>query len=298
MRSEQEMLDLVIGTARADDRIRAVIMNGSRADPSAPRDIFQDYDIVYLVTAVEPFRHNLAWIERFGELMIVQMPDAMGDAPGDRPGFAYLMQFTDGNRIDLTFFPVDRLADLERDSLSVLLLDKDGIVAPFDPPYAGDYLPKPPTAKQFADCCNEFWWVSTYVAKGLWREEITYARYMLDEVVRSQLMIMLGWYVGVKSGFTRGPGKFGKYLRRELEPELWAQVMQTYADANNDHTWDALMTMTVLFQRVALTVAEHCSYVYPHDDDVRVSAHLAHVRRLPKDALTIYARNNGAIERG
>ena len=46
MRSEQEMLDLIVGIAREDKCIRAVIMNGSRANPNAPRDFFQDFDIV------------------------------------------------------------------------------------------------------------------------------------------------------------------------------------------------------------------------------------------------------------
>lgn len=49
MRSEQEMYELIIGTARADERIRAVYINGSRTDKNAPKDIFQDYDIVYAV---------------------------------------------------------------------------------------------------------------------------------------------------------------------------------------------------------------------------------------------------------
>jgi hypothetical protein len=56
MRSEQEMLDLIVDTAKCDKRIRAAIMNGSRANPNAPRDIFQDFDIVYLVT--EPIPAN------------------------------------------------------------------------------------------------------------------------------------------------------------------------------------------------------------------------------------------------
>ena len=34
MRSEHEMMDLIMGTAQADDRIRAVILNGSRAIPT------------------------------------------------------------------------------------------------------------------------------------------------------------------------------------------------------------------------------------------------------------------------
>jgi hypothetical protein len=29
-----------------------------------------------------------------------------------------------------------------------------------------DYHVEKPTEKMFTDCCNEFWWVSTNVAKG------------------------------------------------------------------------------------------------------------------------------------
>lgn len=288
MRSEQAMLDLILATARADERIRAVIMNGSRTNPDAERDLFQDFDIVYVVTDVAPFANNRPWIERFGAQMIVQLPDAMGDPSPADGSFAYLMQFTDGNRIDLTLCPATQLAKMARDSLSVLMLDKDGIVAPFDPPHTGDYLPKPPTAKQFDDCCNEFWWVATYVAKGLWREEIIYAKSMQDEVVRSQLMLMLTWYIGFKNGFTANPGKLGKYFARYLEPALWRQVLHTYAGADLAATWDALFVMCDLFRTVALAVADHFGFEYPRGDDERVSAHLAHVRKLAKSAETIY----------
>ena len=40
MRSEQEMYDLILATAQDDERIRAVILSGSRANRFAPRDIF------------------------------------------------------------------------------------------------------------------------------------------------------------------------------------------------------------------------------------------------------------------
>ena len=40
MRSEREMMNLILGTAQADERIRAVILNGSRANPNVKRDIF------------------------------------------------------------------------------------------------------------------------------------------------------------------------------------------------------------------------------------------------------------------
>jgi aminoglycoside 6-adenylyltransferase len=207
-------------------------MNGSRANPNAPRDGFQDLHLVYLVTDVTSFRDDPNWIKRFGEIMILQMPEAMQDPPPSNDGgFAYLMQFTDGNRIDLGLFPIAKLNELEEDSLSRLLLDKDGIFKSFAPPSDRDYLPRPPTAKAFEDCCNEFWWVCPSVVKGLWREEIVYAKYVFDQVVREQLAKMLTWHVGMQTQFSRNPGKFGKHFEQYLEPELWDMLQKTHANA-------------------------------------------------------------------
>jgi aminoglycoside 6-adenylyltransferase len=275
MRSEQEMLDLIIGTARDDDRIRAVIMNGSRANPNAPRDRFQDFDIVYAVTDVAPFWHNLAWIDRFGERMILQLPEDMQDPPPSRDGgFAYLMQFMDGNRIDLGIYPIDIARVRALDSLSILLLDKDGCIGPLPPSSECDYLPRPPTAKAFADCCNEFWWVCPYVAKGLWRGEFLHARYMLDEAVRAELMQMLTWYIGVQTDFAANPGKYGKYFQRYLTPAQWALLLQTFAGGSDAQTWDALAAMGRLFREVARQVAAHFGFDYPMGDDERVSGYV------------------------
>ncbi len=289
MRTEHEMLDLILNTARGDARVRAVIMNGSRVNPIAPPDFFQDYDIIYIVTEKESFLADPGWIKVFGELMIMQLPDEMSDPPPeDRDYYAYLMQFADGNRIDLTLLPLGKLERLEQDSLTLVLLDKDGILPAFPPPNLSGYLPAPPTARQFFDCCNEFWWVSTYVAKGLWRQEIVYARYMLDVIVREQLAKMLDWHVGVRTDFKRSPGKMGKYLENYLEPGLWQLVLQTYSDADYEHTWDALLAMGELFRCLAIPVADHFGYPYLYAEDERVTAHLHHVRHLPRDAREMY----------
>lgn len=284
MRSEEEMYELILNTAQADDRVRAVILNGSRANPNAPRDIFQDFDIIYVVTNVATFKKDPDWIERFGDIMILQMPDDMGDsARGDEESYAYLAQFMDGNRIDLTLFPIAKLDELGKDSLSVLLLDKDGIVGPFLPADESDYLPKPPTSKEFSDCCNEFWWVSTYVAKGLWRGEIVYAKTLFDQTLREQLMKMLVWWIGIDTHFSKNPGKFGKYFQKYLRPESWDLLEKTYADASYERTWEALFAACNLFRKATLPVASHFGYEYPQGDDERVSAYLERVRSLPRN---------------
>jgi aminoglycoside 6-adenylyltransferase len=289
MRNEKTMLELIIAMAQKDERVRAVMMNGSRVNPNARRDFFQDYDIVYFVTEMESFTKDPAWINEFGERMILQTPDEMGDPPPENTlGFAYLMQFMDGNRIDLSLFPISHLKDLGKDSLSLVLLDKDGIFKPFPPPDESGYLPTPPTEKQFADCCNEFWWVCPYVAKGLWRSELPYAKHMLDTIVRDELIKMLAWTVGIKTQFQVNPGKFGKYLKQYLEPDQWDSLVRTYSDADDAHTWDALFSMCNLFRKTAIYMAGQFSFSYPYDEDAKVSAHLAHVRHLPKDTKEMY----------
>jgi aminoglycoside 6-adenylyltransferase len=289
MRSDQEMLDLILNTAKDDDRIRAVIMNGSRVNPNAPTDIFQDFDIIYIVTEVEFYKSNYTWIKRFGELMILQLPDGMGTPLSEEfEQFTYLMQFKDGNRIDLTIVSISKYHEFIKDSLSLLLLDKDEIIEPFPPPNDTSYLPKPPTTKDFFECCNEFWWVCPYVAKGLWRQEITYAKSMLDEAGREQLMKMITWYIGVKTQFIKNPGKKGKYFNKYLEPDHWEMLLRTYANANIEQTWQALLTMCDLFRITAVQVANYFGFEYPKEDDENVTAHLKHVRELPVTAKKIY----------
>lgn len=77
MRSEAEMMRMIVETAKADERIRAVYMNGSRTNLNAVRDCFQDYDIVYVVTDTKPFYSDPDWIRRFGTILLMQMPEYM-----------------------------------------------------------------------------------------------------------------------------------------------------------------------------------------------------------------------------
>jgi aminoglycoside 6-adenylyltransferase len=141
MRSEKEMFDLILGVARKDDRIRAVYMNGSRTNPNAPKDIFQDYDIVYVVSETFPIIKDQNWIRVFGDLLMVQEPDKLDHGIGLDMDFektyAYLMLFTDGNRIDLRIQTKEAMIEVyEKDKLTIPLLDKDNclpsIAAPTD----------------------------------------------------------------------------------------------------------------------------------------------------------------------
>lgn len=279
MRSEQEMMQLILNVARQDERIRAVGMNGSRTNPNVPKDRFQDYDIVYVVTDMASFIADKQWIDCFGERIILQKPEDMSLFPPDLGGFfSYLMLFADGNRIDLILCPVERCEEWHSgDKLAVILLDKDGRLPVLPPPSDADYWVKEPTAAFFADCCNEFWWVSTYVAKGLWRKEITYALDHLNLYVRPMLIKMLEWRVGCDTGFSLSTGKNGKYLEQYLSPNVWRALMATYPAGTYEAVWDALFAATELFRETAQQVEKQLDFKYDAQEDSNVTAYLKRV---------------------
>ena len=219
MRSEKEMIDLILDTARKDERIRAVYMNGSRTNPNAPKDLFQDYDIVYVVRETLPFIKDITWIDRFGERLYMQLPEQTGLLLGYEADLAncygWLMQFTDGNRIDLHVQSIPYAQQAIRtDRLCKILLDKDGLLPAMPAPTDADFWVKKPDSAHFLAVCNEFWWCLNNVAKGLWREEIPYVQEMLHAVERPQLVQMLAWKIGLEHDFSVSIGKAGKYLRR------------------------------------------------------------------------------------
>ncbi|MFQ3544633.1 aminoglycoside 6-adenylyltransferase [Halobacillus rhizosphaerae] len=268
MRSDQEMMELILTAARDDERIRAVMMNGSRVNSKAPRDKFQDYDIVCFVTDLASFTADHSWVDIFGERLIMQMPDEMQLYPEDKDNphrFAYLMKFTDGNRLDLTL--VDQLPETF-DSLSRILLDKDDRLPDLPEPSDADYLVKKPSRKEFSGHANEFWWVSTYVAKGLWRRELPYAKSMMEGPVRSALKRMVSWYIGVRTDFSVSVGSEGKYFEHYLEDDVWTRYAATYAGGDYESMWDGLFAMVELFCELGSVVGDALDYERPVEEEV------------------------------
>lgn len=291
MRDEREMLELIVGVARKDDRIRAVYMNGSRTNRKIGKDIFQDYDIVYVVRENRPFYEDTGWIDVFGERLYMQRPDEADRCNGldvdfDRC-YGWLMQFRDGNRLDLHVVPIGE-ANVQDDRLCVILLDKDGILPEIPEPSDEDYRIRKPTQREFRACCNEFWWGLNNVAKGLWREEIPYVHRMFYEGSHSQLMKMLNWKVGYETDFRVSTGKASRFLKDYLDDEVWNRFLETYIGGSMADIWKSVFVMCDLFSDVARELAERRGHEYDAEEAEAARAFLSHVRTLPRDAASVF----------
>lgn len=290
MRGEEEMYDLILETVREDERIRAVYMNGSRTNPNVPKDIFQDYDVVYVVRETESFIADRTWIDRFGERLFMQYPDENPHYPSDVHNcYGWLIQFADGNRLDLHVESIPHAQEnILKDSLCKVLLDKDGLLPVVPPSTERDYLIEKPDEARYLGVCNEFWWCLDNVAKGLFRGEMPYVQDMLNFVIRKQLESMLSWKAGILTDFSVSAGKSGKYLYRYLSGQEWQEYLATYCSAKGEECWESVMTMCALFERTAVFVGEKLGYSYNAEEGKNCRAYLEHVRRLPKDATEIY----------
>ncbi len=281
MRKSEQIFPFLLDFANRHERIRAVVMNGSRTSPSAPKDFFRDYDIVYYCTDPSPFFSDERWKAEFGDLVILQRNEYVDH---ELDGVIYLMLFTDGVRIDLSFNHISNLAYLTEDSQTQVLLDKDGTIPPLPPSSDEGYIPAKPTYRQFYEAVNEVFWCSNNVAKGIWREELPYVKYMQDTWIRDALLNLLGWYAAMLHEWKIAPGKCGKYLQRYLPADVWESVVKTYPGTDYNEIWAAMFEMCHLVRLTGTALAKELEFEYPIQDDERVLAYLKHVRALPKDA--------------
>jgi aminoglycoside 6-adenylyltransferase len=290
VRTEQEMYDLILEIAKYDERVFAVYINGSRTNDNVPADIFQDFDIVFVVSETASFIKQKKWIQNFGEILYMQYPDESPYYPNDKENlYGWLIQFTDGNRLDLhvetEIYAQEHITD---DKLCKVLLDKKGILLDLHESTDIDYWVKKPTKEEYLCTCNEFWWGLNNVAKGLWRNEMPYVQDMVNFYVRKQLEKLLSWKVGVLTDFSVSTGKSGKYMYRWLDKQEWEAFLSTYFSGRVFQAWEAVMRMCDLFEQTALYVGEKLGFQYNRMEGKNARGFLEHVRQLPKEAKEIY----------
>lgn len=284
IRTQQTMMALILDIATRDDRIRAVFLNGSRANDRVKRDAWQDYDIVFVVTDLASFLQDPAWIDVFGSRVMVQEPallDALkqGIDPVFPSCYTYLMLFADGNRVDLTLETIPSMEETYgSDSLTVPLLDKDGILPVIPPASDTGYWVKPPAAGAYASCTNDFWWCMQNVGKGLRRQEFPYAWSMYEQVIRPSLDEMVSWWIGGAHAYRINVGKFGKWFSRLLPADLWAAYERTYAGPTYVLLWEAIFAAGALFERLGLAVAAQAGLAYPLEDAAKMRTYLQALR--------------------
>ena len=256
MRTETEMFDVILQTAKVL-QVDAVTMSGSRTNPNAPKDEFQDYDVVYIVEDLDALVADLAWLERFGNRLIEQH-----NLLGHR--YLYLMLFEDGNRIDLSLCPMEHIQEwVDSEANFEVIKDDKGLFESYLPS-PKRYWTCPPTEEEFASSCNEFWWVSTYVVKGIRRNQLIYATDHLYGICQQELLKVLAWQIASDRG-TVDIGKNYKYLFQYLPAEQEKEFSALLDLSGFDKITQSLFSTMKGFDREAQILAQKMGFTYDNE---------------------------------
>jgi len=253
MRTETEMLDVISQTAKTL-QVEAVAMSGSRTNPKAPKDEFQDYDVVYVVDDLDNLTSDLSWLDQFGTRTIEQ-PNVLGNRR------LYLMLFEDGNRIDLTLCPKDHIQEwVDSEAGYTVLVDEKGLFESYTTS-PERYWTSPASQIDFEKACNEFWWVSAYVVKGICRKQVIYATDHLYGICQQELLKILAWQIASDNG-TVDVGKNYKYLFNYLTAEKEKQFSNLLDFSSVEKITQSLFSTMNLFHREAQILAQKMRFDY------------------------------------
>ncbi len=253
MRTETEMLDLILQIAKTL-QVKAVAMSGSRTNPKAPKDEFQDYDVVYVVDDLDNLTSDLSWLDLFGKRIIEQ-----------EVGFGhrrlFLMLFEDGNRIDLTLCPKDHIQEwVDSEAGFTVFEDPEHLFEPYSQNLERYWTP-PATETNFVKSCNEFWWVSAYVVKGICRKQVIYATDHLYGICQQEFLKILAWQVASDRGKVE-IGKNCKYLFNHLPVEKEKELSNLLDFSSLDKITQSLFDTMQLFHQEAQSLAQKMDFDY------------------------------------
>ena len=253
MRIEPEMLDLIFQTAKVL-QVEAVAMSGSRTNPKAPKDEFQDYDVIYVVDDLDNLTSDLSWLNQFGK-RIIEQHNVLEHR------HLYLMLFEDGNRIDLTLCPKEYIKEwVESEADFTVLEDTKGLFAPYSPS-PQRYWTSPASQTDFEKACNEFWWVSAYVVKGICRKQLLYATDHLYGICQQELLKVLAWQVVSDRGKVN-IGKNYKHLFNYLPAEKEKEFSNLLDFSSLEKITQSLFATMKLFHQEAQSLANKMGFDY------------------------------------
>ncbi len=297
---ETDPLEKLVAWGNAHPSIRAMILTSSRARPDGPVDLLSDYDLILAVTDADRFGREDAWLSDYGKPMVrYSDQDELYHLTTYWRGVLY----EDYVKIDYSVWPVALLERISSeaalpdglDAGYLVLLDKDSRTSGWKQPSYQAFIPIRPTEAEYQALVEEFWWGTAYVAKSLWRNDLVFAKWVLDQDLKLETMRrLLEWRIEIDQNWSVKPGVRGRGLKQQLPADIWSDFASTYVGPAIEDNWAALFRLTTLFRRVAMEVGDALGYAYPQPLDDRVDAYLDAVRKLPRGVEPTHAEDTKA----
>lgn len=288
MKAREEKLEQIIHWAEKNPDIRAVLLTSSLVNPYAPVDSFSDLDVELVFERRQTYEDQNEWISLFGEpISMVEEDDTVFDGKHAMK----MVLYRDHIKVDFKLYQVSEFCkEIREEKLPEdwdlgykVLIDKDGLTKDLKAPTYQSIMIHPPTEKKFKQLLNDFWWDTTYVAKCLKRGDIFYAKFMSENILRSDYLVpLIEWYIASSHDWNNiTTNKHGRLFKKYLTTELWSRVEATFSGSNIDENWTSLFAFADLVHELGVALSEKLNFEYPFQHEKDIRNYLAEVKALP-----------------
>lgn len=285
MQARDEKLQQIINWAKDNNDIRLMMLTSSLVNPSAPVDDFSDLDVELVFENMDHYQSNHQWTSLFGKPISMVEED---ESFFDNKHAMKMVLYEDHVKVDFKLYQKSAfISEAENDTLPEdwdigykVLVDKDHLAQQLKAPSYQVAIIQKPSEKKFTQVMNDFWWDLTYVAKCLAREEIFYAKFMTEDVIRTDYLVpIIEWYIASENNWGVTTNKHGRLFRKYLPPALWKKIEATFSGSNIEDNWNALFAYADVTHQLGVQLSEKLGYPYPAEQEHNIRKYLNEVRQ-------------------
>ncbi|REC61162.1 AadS family aminoglycoside 6-adenylyltransferase [Chryseobacterium pennae] len=288
MKVREEKLEQIIHWAENNPDIRAVLLTSSLVNPYAPVDDFSDLDVELVFQNRKAYEDHNEWISLFGEpISMIEEDDTVFDGKHAMK----MVLYKDHVKVDFKLYQVSEFSEeVKKEKLSddwdvgyKVLIDKDGLTKDLKAPTYQSIMIHQPTEKEFRQLQNDFWWDTMYVAKCLKRGDIFYAKFMSEDILRTDYLVpLIEWYIASFHDWKNiTTNKHGRLFKKYLSAEEWNKVEATFSGSDLEENWTALFAFADLVHELGTVLAKKLNFEYPFQHEADIRNYLKEVKALP-----------------
>ena len=288
MKVRDEKLEQIIHWAEKNPDIRAVLLTSSLVNPYAPVDDFSDLDVELVFKNRASYESGNEWIWLFGDpISMIEEDDSVFEGKHSMK----MVLYKDHVKVDFKLYQLKEfIQETNEENLPEdcdvgykVLLDKDNLTKNLKPPTYQSIMIQKPTEKEFQQLMNDFWWDTTYVAKCLKRGDIFYAKFMSENILRTDYIVpLIEWYIAGNQEWNNiTTNKHGRLFKKYLSDDLWSRVESTFSGSDIEENWKALFAFADLVHELGTSLAEKLNFIYPVKLENDIRNYLKEVHAMP-----------------
>jgi len=267
--------------AENDDDIRLALLVGSQARAEMPADANSDIDVVAFARNPEHLLQDERWVAELGPYWTSHLEsNALETGPERR------VLFRDGQDVDFAVFPIEFVPALTRDERAAdilrrgfrTLVNKDA----FDLTVETTRRPAvPPTASEFSNLVNDYWFHLIWTAKKLRRGELLTALEATNGYLASLLVRGVRWHAITRDPAGPDVWHAGRFFEVWADPRVIRDFPATVAQYDAPSIARALKASRTLFGWLSAELGERLSHPTPLKDPTGISSYLDDLLGVP-----------------